>query len=158
VLICEISEKNKLAHRLHRFSQIQVESKSFITINNLIVTEATTTELETTLKQTYQYFNDRNIDATLAMMHPEVDWPNGMEGGIEHGREAVRDYWLRQWKILDPHVQPIGFNKNEDGRIDLTVHQVVHDIQGNLLVDQIIHHIYTFEEGLIKAMEIQKLV
>lgn len=43
----------------------------------------------------------------------------------------------------------------EDGRIDLTVHQVVHDISGNLLVDQIIHHIYAFEEGLIKSMEIQ---
>ena len=110
---------------------------------------------ENILKQTYQHFNDRDIDATLAMMHPEVDWPNGMEGGIEHGHEAVRNYWTRQWKILDPHVDPIQYN-NEDERINVTVHQVVHDIEGNLLVDQIIHHVYTFEDGLIKAMEIQK--
>jgi ketosteroid isomerase-like protein len=113
-------------------------------------------EQETILKQTYQYFNDRDIDATLAMMHPEVDWPNGMEGGIEHGHKAVRNYWTRQWKILDPHVEPIQYNNEENGRINVTVHQVVHDIQGNLLVDQIIHHVYTFEDGLIKAMEIQK--
>jgi len=112
---------------------------------------------ETILEQTYQHFNDRNIDATLAMMHPEVDWPNGMEGGIEHGHEAVRNYWIRQWKILDPHVEPIEFNMEKDGRINLMVHQVVHDISGNLLADQIIHHIYTFEEGLIRSMEIQKL-
>jgi hypothetical protein len=112
-------------------------------------------EHEAILKRTYQHFNDRNIDATLAMMHPEVDWPNGMEGGIEHGHEAVRNYWTRQWKILDPHVEPVGLSKKEDGRIDLTVRQVVHDISGNLLIDQIIHHVYTFEDGLIKAMEIQ---
>ena len=113
---------------------------------------------EAILKQTYQHFNDRDIDATLTMMHPEVDWPNGMEGGIEHGHEAVRNYWTRQWKILDPHVGPIRYKKEEDGRINVTVHQVVHDIEGNLLVDQIIHHVYTFEDGLIKAMEIQKPV
>jgi len=115
-------------------------------------------EQEAILRQTYQYFNNRDIEAALAMMHPEVDWPNGMEGGIEHGHEAIRNYWTRQWKILDPHVQPIGFNQEGDGKLKLTVHQVVHDIDGNLLVDQIIHHIYTFEEGLIKAMEIQKPV
>jgi ketosteroid isomerase-like protein len=115
-------------------------------------------EQESILKQTYQHFNDRDIDATLAMMHPEVDWPNGMEGGIEHGYEAVRNYWTRQWTILDPRVEPIQYNKEEDGRINVTVHQVVHDIEGNLLVNQIIHHVYTFEDGLIKAMEIQKTV
>jgi hypothetical protein len=115
-------------------------------------------EQEVILKQTYRYFNNRNIDATLAMMHPDVDWPNGMEGGIEHGYEAVRKYWTRQWKILDPHVEPTRYNREEDGRINVTVHQVVHDIEGNLLVDQIINHVYTFEDGLIMAMEIQKPV
>lgn len=113
-------------------------------------------EQETILRQTYQHFNNRNIDATLAMMHRDVDWPNGMEGGIEHGHEAVRKYWTRQWMILDPHVEPVQFRKKKDGRIDLTVHQVVHDVEGNLLIDQIIHHVYTFEDGLIKTMEIQK--
>ena len=113
---------------------------------------------EAILRQAYHHFNDRDIDATLSMLHPEVDWPNGMEGGIEHGHEAVRNYWTRQWMVLDPHVEPIGLNQEGNGKLKLTVHQVVHDIEGNLLVDQIIHHIYTFEEGLIKAMEIQEPV
>ena len=72
-------------------------------------------EHEAMLKQTYQHFNDRNIDATLAMMHPEVDWPNGMEGGIEHGHEAVRNYWTRQWKILDPMLNPLGLARKKMG-------------------------------------------
>ena len=88
--------------------------------------DITISEQESILKQTYQHFNDRDVDATLAMMHPEVDWPNGMERGIEHGHEAVRNYWARQWKILDPHVEPLEFTEQEDGRINLTVHQVVH--------------------------------
>ena len=128
-----------------------------IIINDLIMKNVIS-EQEVLLKQTYQHFNERDIDATLAMMHPEVDWPNGMEGGIEHGHEAVRNYWTRQWKVLDPHVDPVEFRSEDDGRINITVHQVVHDLEGNLLVDQIIHHIYTFEQGLIKMMEIQQTV
>jgi len=117
---------------------------------------ATLYDIETILKRTYKHFNDRDIDATLAVMHPDVDWPNGMEGGIEHGHEAVRNYWTRQWKILDPHVEPIHFDEEADGRINVTVHQVVHDVEGKLLIDQIIHHVYTFEDDLVKSMEIKK--
>lgn len=111
---------------------------------------------ETLLTNAYKAFNQRNIDIALDMMHPEVDWPNGMEGGIEHGHEAVRSYWTRQWTMIDPNVEPIGFEKLEDGRIDVTVHQVVKDLSGNLMVDGIVHHIYTIENGLINTMEIKK--
>src|SRR5205085_661284 len=111
---------------------------------------------EILLRKTYQNFNERNIDATLASMLVDVDWPNGMEGGIEHGHEAVRNYWTRQWKIIDPHVEPVDFKMEGDGRINVTVHQVVRDVQGELLGDQLIHHIYTLENGLVKTMEIKK--
>jgi hypothetical protein len=107
------------------------------------------------LKRAYKHFNNRNINATLAAMHADVEWPNGMEGGIELGHEAVCNYWIRQWKIIDPHVEPVQFELEEDGRINVTVHQVVHDSEGKLLVDQLIHHIYTIENRLIKKMEIK---
>ena len=110
---------------------------------------------ETMLKKAYHHFNNREIDATLSLMQKEVDWPNGMEGGLEHGHEAVRNYWTRQWTMVDPHVEPVAFNLEEDGRINVTVHQVVHDTNGKLLVDQMIHHIYTIANGLISSMEIK---
>ena len=112
---------------------------------------------EIILKKVYQHFNNRNIDDCLAVMHPDVDWPNGMEGGIEHGHEAVRKYWTRQWTIINPIVEPIKFEIENDGRINVTVHQVVHDMEGKLLADQMIHHIYTIEDGLIRTMEIKKV-
>ena len=110
---------------------------------------------EILLTKTYQHFNNRDIDATLAAMHVDVDWPNGMEGGIEHGHEAVRNYWTRQWRLFNPQVEPVKFEMEEDGRINVAVHQVVHDMEGKLLFDEMIHHIYTIENGLIKNMEIK---
>jgi acyl CoA:acetate/3-ketoacid CoA transferase alpha subunit len=35
------------------------------------------------------------------------------------------------------------------------VHQVVHDRAGNLLADSVVHHAYTFRDGLIERMEIE---
>ena len=33
----------------------------------------------------------------LAVLADDVAWANGMDGGHVHGREAVREYWTRQW-------------------------------------------------------------
>ena len=57
----------------------------------------------------YNAFNARNIDAVLAVLHPDVDWPNGWEGGRVNGHQGVRDYWTRLWGSLDPRVEPVGY-------------------------------------------------
>jgi SnoaL-like domain len=106
------------------------------------------------LRRIYREFNRREIGAVLASLHANVDWPNGMEGGRVHGHDAVREYWTRQFQMLDPHVEPEGFRITEDGRIVVEVHQVIHDISGRLLVDQKIEHVYEIEDGLIRRMEI----
>jgi nuclear transport factor 2 (NTF2) superfamily protein len=111
---------------------------------------------QTILKNAYTAFNHRDMDTAISLMHPDVDWPNGMEGGTEHGHEAVRKYWTRQWKLIDPYVDPIEFNEMADGRIDVTVHQVIKDLSGIILADLIVHHIYKIEDGLIINMEIEK--
>ena len=103
----------------------------------------------------YRDFNARNIDAVLARMHPNVQWANGMEGGHVYGREAVREYWTRQWTTLDPHVEPMQIDTGEDGRFVVEVHQVVRNTEGTLLVDTIVHHAYRIHEGLIERMDIE---
>jgi hypothetical protein len=106
--------------------------------------------------KTYQAFNARDIDAALAVMHPEVDWPNGWEGGRVYGREGVRHYWTRQWAAINPSVEPVGFDMDEEGRTVVKVHTVVRDLDGNLLVDGMVEHIYVVEDGLIRRMEIRE--
>ena len=54
----------------------------------------------------YAPFNARDVPALLAAMAPDVIWPNGWEGGIVRGRDAVRDYWKRQWSQINPIVTP----------------------------------------------------
>jgi len=89
-------------------------------------------------------------------MHPDVEWPNGMEGGWVHGREGVRAYWTRQWGIVDPRVEPVAFKADEGGKIVVDVHQVVLDLAGAVLLDRKIQHAYLFDDGLIRSMEIRE--
>jgi len=107
------------------------------------------------LQKAYTAFNARDIDAALATMKPDVEWPNGMEGGTVHGHEGVRAYWTRQWGMINPHVDPVSFNPDSSGRIVVGVHQVVRDLAGNLLTDRMVEHIYSLEDGLIRSMEIR---
>lgn len=107
------------------------------------------------LTATYKAFNARDIDAAFAMLHPDVDWPNGWEGGRIRGRENVGEYWRRQWAALDPHVEPLRFEDDPTGRTVVDVHQVVRDLTGATVADQIVQHIYSIREELIERMDIQ---
>lgn len=110
---------------------------------------------EALLERTYAAFNARDIDGALAAMHPDVDWPNGMEGGRVQGHRAVREYWTRQWGLIDPRVEPRGFATEADGRIAVDVRQVVRDRAGALLKDETVQHVYRLEDGLVRDMEIR---
>lgn len=106
------------------------------------------------LSRAYEAFNTRDLDAMMAMLSEDVDWPNGWEGGRLRGRAAVRDYWTRQWASIDPTVDPTGFATDEAGRTVVTVHQVVRDLDGNLLVEGTVAHVYTIRDGAIHRMDI----
>ncbi len=102
----------------------------------------------------YAAFNQRDVDAVLELMEPDVDWTNGMDGGRVRGRGALREYWTRQWKSVDPRVEPVNFKTEADGRIAVTVKTVVRDLEGNVLRDGTVEHLYSFENNLVKRMEI----
>jgi RNA polymerase sigma-70 factor, ECF subfamily len=119
------------------------------------VTSATTTSHDL-LSSAYDAFNARDIDSVLAVMHPDVDWPNGWEGGWVHGHDAVRAYWTRQWQAIDPHVEAVEFDTDDSGRTVVTVHQVVRDLSGNVIADGMVEHVYSIEGGSIRRMEIRE--
>jgi hypothetical protein len=107
------------------------------------------------LRRLYRQFNAREIEAVLATLRPDVVWANGMEGGHVHGREGVREYWLRQWATIDPHVEPVSFAEVEEGAIEVEVHQVVRDLEGKLLLDKMVGHVFRFEDGLVRRFDIR---
>ena len=110
---------------------------------------------EALLRRCYAAFNARDLERVLATLHPHVTWPNGWEGGWIEGVEGVRDYWRRQWAVLDPKVEPQAFTGEADGRVTVSVHQVVRDLHGKVLVDQMVEHVYHFQDGYIRRMEIR---
>jgi hypothetical protein len=107
------------------------------------------------LKRVYDRFNARDMEALLSAMQEDVIWANGMEGGHVHGREGVRTYWTRQWAMIDPHVEPVEFSKGPEGEVIVEVHQVVRDLNGNLLADRVVGHVFRLELGLIQRFDIR---
>ena len=108
-----------------------------------------------TIGKAYAAFNARDIPTVLTTFHPQVRWTRAWEGDYATGHEEVQSYWLRQWEEIDPHVEPTGFSERADGRIEVEVHQVVKDIQGNLIFDGMVKHFITIQDGLLKQMDIE---
>jgi hypothetical protein len=104
----------------------------------------------------YAAFNARDIESVLATLHPDVDWANGMDGGRVLGRADVRAYWTRQFGMIDPRVEPVGFDTDSAGRTVVRVHQVVRNPAGAVISDGVVEHLYTIADGLITRMDIRK--
>lgn len=106
------------------------------------------------LRAAYAAFNVRDIPAAVALMSADVAWPRAFKGGFVRGPEEVAAYWTEQWSEIDPHVEPVAFQAEEDGRILVEVRQVVKSLDGAVLADERVRHRFTVEGGLIRAMEV----
>jgi hypothetical protein len=93
----------------------------------------------------------------LSALHDDVNWPNAWEGGRLHGKEAVGAYWLRQWKEIDPRVEPVSVDNQPDGRAAVDVHQAVHALDGSLVSDGRVRHVYEMKDGLVRRMEVEEV-
>ena len=111
---------------------------------------------EQRLRSMYAAFNARDIDAVLASMTEDVDWPNAWEGGRVRGQGAVRDYWTRQWAEIDPRVEPISIAPRPDGVVAVDVQQVVRSLDGELLSDGRVVHVYALRDGLVARMDVEQ--
>jgi hypothetical protein len=110
---------------------------------------------ESRLRELYAAFNARDIDAALAGMTPDVDWPNGWEGGRVVGRDEVRAYWTRQWAELDSTAEPLAIRQRDDDRVEVKVHLVGRGRDGELRFDQEGVHVYTYRGDLVSRMDIE---
>jgi hypothetical protein len=106
------------------------------------------------ITQTYAAFNRRDIDAALSRMSEDVSWPKASEGGKVIGKEEIRAYWRRQWADFDPHVEPQATTEEGSGKVRVRVHQLVKSLQGEVLFDGEVIHIFTLHKGLIAAMDL----
>ena len=110
--------------------------------------------IKTLIEQAYSAFNKRDIDGALALMTQDVSWPRASEGGKVVGKEEIRAYWTRQWGEFDPHVEPLAMTEEDGGKIRVRVHQLVKSLQGEVLSDSEVLHVFTVKNGLIATMDL----
>ena len=110
--------------------------------------------LKTVIEQAYSAFNKREIDGALALMTEDVSWPKASEGGKVVGKGEIRAYWTRQWREFDPHVEPLAITEEDGVRIRVRVHQLVKNLEGDVLSNSEVLHVFTVKKGLIAAMDL----
>jgi len=111
---------------------------------------------ETSIRKAYSAFNERNIEAALALMTEDVRWPKASEGGHVVGKAEIRAYWTRQWQAFDPTVEPVELTLRADGKVEVRVHQVVRSLSGDMLSDSEVFHLYAISNGLIEGMDLKE--
>ena len=111
---------------------------------------------QTLLAQAYSAFNRRDIDGALGLMGENVSWPKASEGGRVSGKEEIRAYWTRQWKEFDPHVEPLEVIDRGTGITEVRVRLLVKSLDGDVLSDSEVRHVYTIANGLIERMDIEE--
>ena len=114
-----------------------------------------TADREALLRSLYEAFNARDLDRVIAAMSPDVDWPNGWEGGRVVGHDAVRGYWERQWAEIRPNVRPTRIAERDDGTVEVAVHQVVRDRTGSILDVADVRHVYVFDGDRVGRMDVE---
>jgi len=104
-------------------------------------------------EELYKNFNDRKIDAVIAHTTPDVKWANGMEGGYVHGHHELKDYWTRQFALINPKVTPYEIELDGDNA-KIKIHQVVYDLSGQLLQNKKLFHHFHMQHDKVEQFEI----
>lgn len=106
------------------------------------------------LEALYRAFNDRDIDVALERLAPGVDWPNMQTGGRAHGRDEVRAYWQKQWTEINPTVEPMRIDFAPDGKAHVLVDQLVRALDGEILQNLKVEHVFEFDGAFISRMTV----
>ncbi|MGY1717597.1 nuclear transport factor 2 family protein [Blastococcus sp. SYSU DS0552] len=115
-----------------------------------------TADREALLRSLYDAFDARDIETVVAAMTPDVDWPDGWQGGRLVGRDAVGQYWERQWAEIRPNLRPTAVSERGDGSVEVGVRQVFRDPGGLVLERSDVRHVYTFDGHLVRRMDVER--
>jgi NAD(P)-dependent dehydrogenase (short-subunit alcohol dehydrogenase family)/ketosteroid isomerase-like protein len=116
-------------------------------------TEAADADTEL-VRKAYSAFNERDVEAGVALMDPEVDWPNVPAGGFVHGRAQLREHWREQFRQADPRIEVAAIAEKGGGRVEAQVRQIVRAPDGSKLSDDRLVHVFTIVGERIKRMEV----
>lgn len=110
-------------------------------------------EREGTLRRAAERFNEGDLDAVLALLHPMAEWPDLMADKLIWGHAAIRDYWERQLLVVAPHLTPTQFVTAGEDLVMLSTQRVQDRATGEEMIPTMeIAQRYSFKDGLISRM------
>ena len=68
-----------------------------------------------TYSKSYAAFNARDIDRLWRLCSRMSSGRTEWRAEPSMAMTGVREYWTRQWGMLDPHVEPVNFDLEEEG-------------------------------------------
>ena len=107
-------------------------------------------EAEAAVRRMYDAFNRRDIHTALQAAHPDVDWPNVLEGRRMVGLADIGEYVERLFRVIDVRMDVLAITEDDHGDVVVRVHQVARFLSdGALISDVVVEHIYRFDDGKI---------
>lgn len=56
------------------------------------------------VREAYDRFNDADISGLIDLLDPDVELPDVLSGGTIRGTEAIRQYWEREFELVEPSI------------------------------------------------------
>jgi ketosteroid isomerase-like protein len=103
----------------------------------------------------YDALGRRDIEAVMAVMHPDVSFNDFLEGGELTGVSAVTAFHQRMFDTLAPDFDLIAVSVQPDHRLRAEMQVATRDRMGHLWSDTRSYALYTLVDGLIHGIELQ---
>jgi len=108
------------------------------------------------IREAYRQFNERNVEAALALMCEDVNWENALVGDRIRGRTELRKVWALMWASMNVAVEAVRLYE-EDGRTVVVTRHVAREPGGFLISEAEMEEVYTFRDGLIARMDFREI-
>lgn len=106
------------------------------------------------IREAYDRFNAADVGGLVALLDPDVEIPDVLNGTILRGAEAARRYWEREFELVEASITISEVVEVGDA-ILVVVSQEMTDRQTGLPLGQgvLAVHRLTFREGRIASIE-----
>ncbi|WP_051799941.1 nuclear transport factor 2 family protein [Catenuloplanes japonicus] len=105
------------------------------------------------VRRMYAAYNERDAERLLAMVTDDVDWPDGPRR--MHGKDALRDYWTRQWQRVHTHDEAGAIVALGGGRFQVHIEQTVRTPDGTPVSAGRFRHTLLLRDGLAARLDIE---
>ena len=109
---------------------------------------------ETLIVRLHDALDRRDLDAVVALMHPDARFRNYLDEGEIVGAAAARDFYQRLFETVAPDIDVLAMTPLPGGRLRAELQVSVHDRSGHLWSDSRVTATYTVVDGLIQAVEL----